>query len=64
MKAFPIVLQILISQTCIAQFTIIRLDNNSIPKSAYYSGHIVEAVRWTDSQGDNLVITETGMAPG
>jgi hypothetical protein len=34
---------------------------NSLPKTIQYNGHIMNAVRWKDSLGDNIVITtETG----
>jgi hypothetical protein len=38
-----------------------KLNKNSLPKSIHYNGHIINAVRWTDNLGDNIVIaTESG----
>jgi hypothetical protein len=48
-----------------AQPNLTRLDKNSIPRAIKYPGHVIDAVRWTDSLGDNIVITtETGITPG
>ena len=39
-----------------------RLTKNSIPRNISYTGNIVNAIRWTDNSGDNIVITtETGI---
>jgi hypothetical protein len=44
-----------------AQIKISKVDKKSIPKSASYKGEIIAAVRFTDTEGDHLVITtETG----
>ena len=52
----------LLGHACFAQFKITKLDEKSLPKSIKYSGHIINAVRWTDTLGDNIVITtETGI---
>jgi hypothetical protein len=56
MKIFGIFLFLILTQTCLAQFKVAKLDKNSIPKSIQYKGNIVEAVRWTDNTGDNIVI--------
>jgi hypothetical protein len=56
MKIFGIFLFLILTQTCLAQFKVTKLDKNSIPKSIQYKGNIVEAVRWTDNTGDNIVI--------
>jgi hypothetical protein len=61
MKTYRLVLFLLVSQTCLAQIKVTKLDKNSIPKAIQYNGHIVDAVRWTDNLGDHIVITtETG----
>jgi hypothetical protein len=61
MKIFILQMLIVFSHACIAQPTVIKLDNNFIPKAIKYNGHIISAVRWTDSLGDNIVLTtETG----
>ena len=56
MKIFGLFLSLILTQTCLGQFNLIQLDKNSIPKSIQYKGNIVEAVRWTDNTGDNIVI--------
>jgi hypothetical protein len=39
-----------------------RLDVKNLPKGIYHTGKPTNAVRWTDRQGDNIVITtETGI---
>jgi hypothetical protein len=60
MKIFTVFLSLFLTQTCLGQFKLTKLDKNSIPKNIRYAGNIVEAVRWTDNTGDNIVIlTET-----
>jgi hypothetical protein len=56
MKIFGLFLSLILTQTCLAQFKLTKLDKNSIPKSIQYIGNIVDAVRWTDNTGDNIVI--------
>jgi hypothetical protein len=46
----------MLTQTCLAQIKLTKLDKNSIPKNVQYNGNFVQAVRWTDSTGDNIVI--------
>jgi len=61
MKLFLLELLVIFSSVCMAQPAVIKLDNRSIPKAIKYTGHIINAVRWTDSLGDNIVLTtETG----
>lgn len=51
-------------QFCFAQLVVTKIEKNSIPATIKYVGHVVNAVRWTDSLGDNIVITtETGETP-
>jgi hypothetical protein len=40
-----------------AQIKVSKLDKNQIPASIHYKGALQEAVRFTDSLGDNIVIT-------
>jgi hypothetical protein len=56
MKIIGHLVSLILTQTCFAQFKLTKLDKNSIPKSIQYRGNIVEAVRWTDDTGDNIVI--------
>ncbi len=45
-----------------AQPKLTKLTRSTIPKSISYTGNIVNAVRWKDNAGDNIVIaTETGI---
>jgi len=53
-----------LTQTCLAQFKVTKLDKNSVPKNIQYNGNIVQAVGWTDNTGDNIVIlTATDKTP-
>jgi hypothetical protein len=56
MKIFGLLLSFILTQTCLAQFKLTKLDKNSIPKTIQYTGNIFQAVRWTDNTGDNIVI--------
>lgn len=57
----PFLLIVLLPQICLAQFKVTTLSKNSIPGSIHYDGHIINAVQWRDSLGNNIVITtETG----
>jgi hypothetical protein len=56
MKIFGFILCLILTQTCFGQFHLLRLDKNSVPKTIKYTGDIIEAVRWRDSTGDNIVI--------
>src|SRR5215213_187834 len=61
MKIIGLLLSLILTQTCLAQLKLARLGKNSVPKNIQYNGNIIQAVRWTDSRGDNIVIlTETG----
>jgi hypothetical protein len=56
MKIVGLFLSVLLTQNCLAQFKLTKLDKNSIPKNIQYTGKIFQAVRWTDNTGDNIVI--------
>jgi hypothetical protein len=56
MKIIGLLLSFILTQTCIAQFNLTKLDKSSIPKSIQYTGNFKQAVRWTDNTGDNIVI--------
>jgi hypothetical protein len=56
MKIIGILASLILTHTCFAQFKLTKLDKSSIPKSIQYKGNIVEAVRWTDNTGENIVI--------
>ena len=44
-----------------AKLNIAALDSKTLPRDIHYEGRIKNAARWTDKQGDNIVITtETG----
>lgn len=55
----------LILMTCqyaTAQVKVTQLDKTAIPKSIKYTGHIIDAVSFTDKDGEHLVITtESGI---
>ncbi len=43
------------------QIRFTKLDSSSLPKNLNYVGHLINAVKWTDSLGPNYVMTtETG----
>jgi hypothetical protein len=56
MKILGLIVSFILTQTCLAQFKLTKLDKNSVPKNIQYAGNIVEAVRWTDNTGDNIVL--------
>jgi hypothetical protein len=70
MKILGLLLFLILTETCLAQFKVTRLDKNAVPKNIQYNGNIVQAVRWIDSTGDNIVIltatekTQSKNAPG
>jgi len=57
----------LILMTCkyaTAQVKVTRLDKTAIPKTIKYTGRIIDAVSFTDKDGEHLVITtESGIVP-
>lgn len=60
MKTIGLLFTFFIAQSCLAQINLTKIDKKSIPQSIKYAGKPVEAVRYTDNAGDNLVIlTET-----
>jgi hypothetical protein len=56
MKILGFLLSLFLTQTCFAQFNLTKLGKNSIPKAIHYTGNIVQAIRWTDNTGDNIVL--------
>lgn len=47
-----------------AQIKITKLDKTAIPKSVTYKGHVIDAVKFSDAEGEHLIITtETGETP-
>lgn len=64
MKLITLLTLTFISISSFAQITITKLDAKNLPKHLKYEGHIIDAVKWTDSLGLNYVITsETGEVP-
>jgi hypothetical protein len=61
MRTFVLTIFLLAAQICFAQFKVAYLDKNSIPNNIQYKGNIIQAVRWKDHTGDNIVLlTATG----
>jgi hypothetical protein len=56
MRLFAVLLLMIFAQAGSAQFSVKKLDKNTIPRTLRYSGKLVHAARWTDSTGDNLVL--------
>lgn len=57
MKFSTCLIFLLLCITSYGQFKLIKLDSSNIPKKIKYFGHIINAVKWTDSLGLNYVIT-------
>ena len=61
MKFLTFIFLIAFAQSVSAQIKTIALDKKSIPKSIVYKGHIINAVQYTDGDGEHLMFTtETG----
>jgi hypothetical protein len=45
-----------LTNACLAQFKVTRPGKNSIPNNIHFEGKLVQAVRWTENAGDNIVI--------
>jgi hypothetical protein len=61
MKPITIISFLLLSQIALAQIKITRLNKAAIPPSIHYAGHIIDAVKYTDIDGEHMVLTtETG----
>ena len=56
MKNIQLLLCLILTQACLAQFKLTKLNKSNVPKTIHYVGNIVEAVRWTDATGDNIVL--------
>ena len=61
MRIVATLLIVCIASQCFAQPQLQKLDKSAMPMYVKYTGKIQNAVRWTDSLGDNVVVTtETG----
>lgn len=61
MKLFNLLILLTIAQSSNAQIKLVKLDTKSIPTSINYVGKIINAVRYTDNDGEHIIITtETG----
>ena len=61
MKFSKFLILTLINFSSYGQIKLFMVDSSSLPKSIKYLGHIVHALKWTDSLGLNyLIATETG----
>jgi len=61
MKILSLILFTLVAQNLFAQIKTVPFDKKKIPQSIRYSGHIKDAVEYTDVEGQHLIITtETG----
>lgn len=62
MKLFRICLLLFTVHFGQAQITTVKLDKASIPAGVKYTGKIIEAVKYTDADGEHIVLTtETGI---
>jgi uncharacterized protein Veg len=60
-KSFLLIAAICLTMSAKGQIDVEKADIAKLPKGIQYKGKIKNAVRWTDSLGDNIVIaTETG----
>lgn len=63
-KSIIVMLLASIATNCFSQVKLKKLDKASIPRSIQYKGNLQSAVSWTDSLGNNIVLTtETGEFP-
>lgn len=61
-KFMVLLLFLFAGQMTMAQISVIKINKRLIPASVKYKGDIVNAVRFTDSEGEHLLITtETGI---
>jgi hypothetical protein len=61
MKLIYILSLFLIAQASFAQVKVIKLSKGTVPASIQYIGKAIDAIRFTDSDGEHIVIiTETG----
>lgn len=61
-KIFKLLLLVIWAQFAAAQVKVNTLGKKEVPSIIKYAGHIINAVQFTDNQGEHLVITtETGM---
>ena len=61
MKFLSLVMAVAFVKGTSAQIKTITLSKEAIPKSIHYTGHIINAVRYTDNEGEHIMITtETG----
>ena len=58
-----LLLFLLLTQPCLAQFKLTQLDKSAIPRKIQYGGNIIQAVRWADNSGDNIVILSKEIKP-
>lgn len=64
MKSCTAFILLLLYHVAAAQFNVSKLNKADIPGEVKYNGSIVNAARWVDSTGDNLVLTtQTGIVP-
>lgn len=62
MKSLFTFFLLICAQAVFAQIKVSAIDKKTIPASIKYVGHIVNASRYTDSEGEHLIITtETGV---
>lgn len=61
MKILSLVLLTVFVQNVFGQIKTVPVDKKKIPQSIHYSGHVIDAVQYTDAEGQHLMITtETG----
>lgn len=64
MKFIYNLILLLIMQVSHAQLKVVKLAKTSIPASIRYTGKLINAVKFTDNDGEHMVITtETGETP-
>ncbi|CAN5245021.1 hypothetical protein BH09BAC6_BH09BAC6_21310 [soil metagenome] len=64
MKLLSLLLLLTVTQHAVAQIKTTPLEKNAVPKTVKYTGHIINAVKYNDIDGNHLVITtETGITP-
>ena len=59
MKVIGLLFLLFLTKTCFAQFNLTKIDKTLVPKNIHFAGKIVQAVRWNDNTGDNIVLLTT-----
>ncbi|MGZ3754824.1 MAG: M949_RS01915 family surface polysaccharide biosynthesis protein [Mucilaginibacter sp.] len=57
MKLFKLFVLVVFAYNATAQIKVTVLDKSAIPSSIHYIGHIINSARYTDNEGEHIIIT-------